>query len=165
MEKIALENLDLVVFDKNNLEHIRFLKSLTKDKTILARFQGIAKNLLHRYDNSFFGNSFFVSCRNTEKLIGFVNVGNYNIEEQCVYLRYAIDINVRGQGYGKLLLNEVTNFIFSNYDNVKTTRLKIASDNKESIGTANSSGYKWYKYDFYIAYNPNLSNDYEPYFR
>ena len=58
MEKITLENLDLVVFDKNNLEHIRFLKSLTKDKTILARFQGIAKNLLHRYDNSFFGSSF-----------------------------------------------------------------------------------------------------------
>lgn len=165
MEKITLENLDLVVFDKNNEKHISFLKSLIKDKTILARFQGIAQNLLHNFGDEFFNRSFFLATKGSETLIGFINIGIYNNHEKSVYLRYAIDNNERGKGYGKLLLRDVTNFIFNNFAEVETIRLKIVSDNKASIGTASSCGYKWYKDDYYIFCNPNLTEEYKPSFR
>lgn len=165
MEKVTLENLDLVAFDKDNENHISFLKSLIKDKTLLARFQGITGNLLHSHSNEFFNRSFFVSLKDSLKLIGFISIGNYDIHEKCVYLKAAIDINERGKGYGKELLSEVTNFIFNNYNQVETIRVKIANDNKASLGIASACGYKWYRDDYYIAYNPNLAEDYKPIFR
>lgn len=164
MDKVILTNLVLVVFDKNKEEHLIFLKSIIKDKTILAKFQGLTNNLLHNHGDEFFDRSFLVSTKDN-KLIGFINVGDFNTKDKCIYLRYAVDINVRGLGYGKQLLSEITDYIFYNYPEVETIRLKIASDNKASLGTANACGYKWYIDDFYFAYNPNLSEDYKPIFR
>lgn len=159
MNYIPLTNLSLVIFDKNNPEHVRFLKYLVKDKTILARFQGITNNLLHNHGDEFFDRSFFVSNEiGGGVLIGFINIGAFNEREKSVYLRAAIDIKTRGAGYGKQLLREVTDYIFNNYHQVESIRLKIASDNKASLGTANACGYKWLSDDFYAAYNPNLNN-------
>lgn len=164
MEKISLNNLELVVFDKNNSEHLKFLKSLIKDKTIRARFQGLTNNLIHNFGDEFFGRSFYVATKDN-KLIGFVNIGNFNEYEKCVYLRAAIDMNSRCNGYGNTLLSEITAYIFDTYPSVETIRLKIASDNKAGIYNANACGYIWYKDDYYIAYNPSLESDYIPPFK
>lgn len=164
MTKIILNDLELVIFNKDNKDHLNFLKLIINDKTILARFQGIANNLLHNHGDEFFDRSFLVSTKEN-KLIGFINIGNFNTDEKCVYLRYAININYRGMGYGKKILDGITKYIFNSYPMVETIRLKIASDNKASLGIANASGYKWYKDDFYFAYNPNLSEEYKPIFR
>ncbi len=151
-----LETLKLVTFDKNNLEHMLFLKSLRQDESIKERFQGIAANLLHPTDR-FWGNSYFVKDKDT--LVGFLNIGNYNIEEKSVYLRGATLKGYRGMGYGKKFLKESTDYIFNNYLQVESIRLVIARDNIASLKTAEDCGYTWLNKDIYIAYNPNLRKD------
>ena len=157
MNKISLQDLDLVIFNKDNTEHIKFLKQLIHDKSILERFQGITNGLLHNHGDSFFDRGFFVSYQ--DMLIGYVKIGEFNDREKCVTLRYAIISTERGRGYGKLLLSEITNYIFANYDKVESIRLKIANDNKASLGAANACGFKWIRDDFYGIYNPDFINN------
>lgn len=111
--------------------------------------------LLNNPNNELFGHSFLVSHSGT--LIGYLNIGHYNKEEKCVYLRTAIDKNQRGQGYGKLLLSEITEYIFQNYSEVLNIRLKIAKDNIPSLMTANACGYTWLRDDFYNKVNPYIN--------
>lgn len=122
MEIIKLKTLDLEVFNKDNIEHMTFLKSLIKDKTITSRFQGLTNGLLHNHGDKFFDRGFFVSSNDV--LIGYIKIGDY---------------------------------AFSNYEMVESIRLKIAYDNKQSLKTASSCGYKWLRDDFYIIYNPYLN--------
>ena len=58
MTKIILNDLELVIFNKDNKDQLNFLKSIINDKIILARFQGIANNLLHNHGDEFFDRSF-----------------------------------------------------------------------------------------------------------
>ncbi|MEG0794581.1 MAG: GNAT family N-acetyltransferase [Bacilli bacterium] len=154
MNKIKLDTLTLSDFDKTNIEHINFFKKLSHDKSIESRFQGLGVGLLHTYDKTFFDRGFFVQLN--DKLIGYLNVGNFNELENCVYLREAIDENLRGNSYGKLLLKEITEYIFSNYMQVEKIIIKIAPDNIPSLNTASSCGYKLLCSDYYYSSNPYL---------
>lgn len=160
MNSIELTTLKLVVFNKKDKEHLKFLKLLLQDKSILQRFQGLANKLLHNYGDDFFDRGFLVA--NTDKLIGFINIGAYNNLEKSVYLRAAISKFERGNGYGKKLLEEITIYIFTNYPQVESIRLKIASDNKESLATASSCGYTWLEKDYYLKYNPYINHNCSP---
>lgn len=57
----------------------------------------------------------------------------------------------------KNLLSEITEYIFENYNNIESVRLKIDFNNKASLNTAISCGYKWLKDDCYIKINPYFS--------
>ena len=151
---IKLETLTIHTFDKNNKTELEFIKKLCNDETIKSRFQGLLRGLID--DKGFFDHAFLVSHNNN--LVGYVHIGDFNNEEKCVYLRAAIDKDKRGFGYGKTILQEVTEYIFKNYSQVESIRLKIASDNKASLMTSNACGYKWLENDFYIKYNPYLDN-------
>ena len=94
-----------------------------------------------------FDHSFFV--KHDSVLIGYINIGAYNKDEKCVYLRAAIDLDKRGLSYGKTLLAEISEYIFLEYPNVHSIKLKIADDNIPSLMTANYCGYKWLRDDFY----------------
>jgi len=122
MEAIPLKTIELITFDKSNLNHVAFVKELIHDKSILKWFQGLSASLLHNYRHEFFELSFLVGIGN--KLVGFINIGSYNIEEKCVYLRYSISLTERQKGYGKTLLSEITDYIFNNYLEVESIRLK-----------------------------------------
>lgn len=154
MEKIPLRELELVVFDKSNPMHITFLKNLANDKSILKWFQGLAVGLLHNYGHEFFDRAFFVSKEGN--LIGYVHIGAFNEQEKSVYLKAATSAEERGKGYGKLLLAEITEYIFNHHLEVESIRLKINKENTASLNTASACNYKWLIDDFYISYNPNL---------
>lgn len=154
LENIPLQTLELVTFDKNNPEHLVFLKDLIHDKSILKWFQNLTAGLLHPQNHVFFNRSFLVAKEGT--LVGFVNIGAYNEQEKSVYLRAAISQKERKKGYGKALLSEITDYIFNNYLEVESVRLKINSKNIASLNNARSCHYKWLIDDFYTAYNPNL---------
>lgn len=151
---IELETLTLNYFDKNNITNLEFIKKICSDETIKLRFQGILSGLMNK--NEFFDHGFLVS--HNDELIGYVHIGSFNNEEKCVYLRAAVDKDKRGYGYGKTILQEVTEYIFKNYIQVESIRLKIGSDNRSSLMTSNACGYKWLEKDFYIRYNPYLNN-------
>lgn len=149
--------LTLNTLDKNDLNAINFLKKLCNDETIKKRFQGILVGLSKSISLDIFNRSFLVS--HNEDFIGYLNVGDFNSEEKSVYLRAAVDSDKRGHSYGKTILAETTEFIFTNYPQVESIRLKIARDNRPSLMTANSCGYIWLKDDFYIKYNPYIEKN------
>ena len=154
---IQLESLTLNKFDKNNKNDLEFIKKLCNDESIRNRFQGLLMGLTNNQNNDFFNRSFLVSYKND--YIGYINIGSYNTEEKCVYLRAAIDKDARGFSYGKTLLNEVSEYIFSNFFEVENIHLKIAADNKPSLMTANACGYKWLKNDIYIRKSPYINSN------
>lgn len=151
VEYVSLGTLKLNTFDKDNKQMLEFLKKLIKDETIISRFQGMTVGLLKNDRNEFFGHGFLVTDNN--EFVGYIGIGDYNQKEKSVYLRYAIDKEKRGKSYGKTLLNEITEHIFKNYSSIESIRLKIASDNKASLMTANSCGYKWLNDEFYSKDN------------
>ena len=97
MDNIPLSTLTLVTFDRNNPYHIAFLKELVNDKSILQWFQGISAILLHHYGDTLFNNGYFINKEDT--LIGYVHIGAFNVQDKCVYLRYATSSSARGKGY------------------------------------------------------------------
>ena len=57
-----------------------------------------------------------------------------------VYLENSILKEYRGKKYGKLILNDISNYLFQNY-NIKCITLDIDPSNIASIKTALSCGY------------------------
>ena len=153
MEYAKIGTLTLTTFDKDNREDLEFIKRMCQDETIRSRFQGIMRGLSNE-KKSFFDTGFLV--KHDKDLIGYIHIGNFNELDHCVYLRSAVDKDKRGLSYGKTILSEITEYIFQNYPQVESIRLKIAIDNKPSLMTANSCGYLWLEDDFYIKYNPYM---------
>ena len=149
-----LNNLTLINFDKENKEHLEFLKKLIHDESIKKWFNGICSGLINNPNNEFFGHSFFV--KDNEDLVGYVNIGDFNTNEKSVYLRSAVEKNKRGKNYGKTILSDITDYIFDNFNEVESIRLKIDRENKASLMTANACGYLWLTDDFYYKSNPNI---------
>ena len=120
---IKLDTLSLVQFDKNNKDHVIFLKKIIHDDSIKNRFNGFINRLNSRVNNGILDRAFFVS--NNACLIGFIDIGALNNEEKAVYLREAVDKDKRGNNYGNKILNEISNFIFLNYPDVEIIRLRM----------------------------------------
>ena len=136
--KIQLDTLSLVTFDKENTDHINFFKKIVHDTTIKNRFTGFLSSLNAKSD-TIIGKGFFLE--DNDELIGFVDIGKFNKDEEAVYIRGAIDKEKRSKNYGHKMLEETSNYIFLNYPEVKNIKLKIASDNISSIKTAESCGF------------------------
>lgn len=156
MEYAKIGMLTLNTFDKNNNKAVRFVWSLCEDNSIQSRFQGILSGLTNP-KNEFFNHGFLVTLNNN--FIGYINISDYNNVDRCIYLKAAIAKEQRGKSYGKILLSEITEYIFEKYPEVEIIYLKIDKDNKPSLMTANACGYKWLTADFYTKDNPYLDKE------
>ena len=154
MEYIKLTNLTLHTFNNESRNDLEFVKKLCKDEAIKKWVHGVTGGLLKNPNNEFFGYTFIV--KDNEEYVGFIKIGNFNNNENCVYLRAGISADKRKMNYGKMLLSEITEYIFSNYDNVHSIKLKIANDNRASLKTAEACGYSWISDDFYGKSNPYI---------
>jgi len=154
MEYAKLETMTLCLFDKENRQHLEFIKKLCKDESIKNRFQGITVGLLNNPKKKFFGHGFLVT--KDDMLIGYIGISEYHEDEKSIYLRAAIDNEMRGCSYGTQLLTEISEYIFRTYQEVERIRLKIASDNVPSLKTANANGYQWIEGELYEKENPYL---------
>ena len=157
MEYLKLDTLALHTVDKGDRVALDFIKKLCHDKSISERFTGITGGLLSNPNNEFFGYGFLVTYNN--EYIGYIRIGNIFEDEKSVYLRAAIDKDTRGHNFGATLLNEITEYIFYNFHEVESIRLKIAPDNIPSLKTAEAGGYKWLNDDYFVKYNPYLTSE------
>lgn len=147
---LVLENIKLCFYDDNNLEH----------KKVLMELEGNSKsNYIHdigsRLVNSKnkkdipFDVGYVVSLG--ESFIGYVFISKRIRDE--IFLEYSLINEFRGKGYGKLVLSEVSNYLFSNY-NIKSITLDIDPSNMASIMTAVSVGFDVLE-DDYLERNMN----------
>ncbi len=148
MEDIELQTLKLVKFDKKNSFHISFFKKLNGDPSIKKRFQGLLSPLVSKEK---FGRAFLVSDNNG--LVGYIEIGEVNLEDYSVYLRAAVDESRRGHDYGKKILSETSEYLFDNTD-IRSIKLKIADDNIPSMKVAFSCGYEKIGKEIYKLENP-----------
>ena len=142
MEDIVIGELTLVNFNSNDKTHLMTLKKLAKDSDITSRFN----------------KGFFV--RDEENLIGYIDLSNFNEEEKAVYIRQAIFKEYRGnkeKRYGTLLLNEITDYIFSNYPMIHYIKARIHHDNLSSMKMAWNCGFSNDE-EIFSKENPYIKN-------
>lgn len=101
---------------------------------------------MHNFGDELFGRSFLIVQNNN--IVGYLDIGNFNQIESCIYLRCAIRKDFREQNIGKNILNEVTHYIFNTYPYIDSIRLKIAQ----------ACGYQWLNGDYYGKYNLKHQN-------
>jgi len=135
--RIELNNIILSSYDKNNENH----------REILLEFIGSSKsNYIHdierrlqvdfSLDGNIFDKWFLVSVN--DEWVGYVFISK--IIRDDVYLEYSIIKDYRGKKLGKLILNEVSDYLIDNY-NIKSINLDIDPSNVSSVMTAVSCGY------------------------
>lgn len=143
MSFIKIGVFKLVYFDKNDKEHLNYVKELLSDKAIVSKFQGIFPALVSK--NDFFDKGFFIKYK--DELVGCVLFGKYNSSERCMYIRgFAIDKDHRGMKIGREKLSkaahdEIVEYIFNKYHCVDTIMITVSTENPAGQKAASRYGY------------------------
>ena len=140
---IKLETLDLTRYDA---EKHRFLKEDLENGESASRF---IHQMAQRLDNSIYaGENIFQSAfvvLDREIPIGYVYISSNKNDE--VFLEYSLLKSFRGMGYGKRLLNEVSNYLFENH-NIRCIKGDVDPSNKNSQMMLESCGYEFDEEDY-----------------
>ena len=134
--EIKLETLKLVRYseDRHNLlkNELEYGNSSSKYiHQIAERLDGSKDN-----DKSLFQTAFIIE--DDETPIGYLFISSMINDE--VFLEYAILKEFRGMGYASDTINEVSDYLFHNY-NIRSIKLDIDPSNKNSIYVANACGF------------------------
>ncbi|MBQ8681637.1 MAG: GNAT family N-acetyltransferase [Bacilli bacterium] len=158
---IKLDSFCLNTYDEYNQLH----------RNLVEEFKGISSSkyvsqienrlILNNKQKSFpFDTGFIISLNSDDDLVGYIFISSIRNDE--VYLEYSILNNKKKMGYGKLVLKELTEYLFENF-NIRDIALDIDVSNVPSVKTAISCGY--YDEDYlgdkrviYKNYNPNYLN-------
>lgn len=133
---MKLKTLELVNYEKE--KHEAIINQIILDDPNHYVKQ-IAERIIKDNGEEFqFDKGYLVKFK--EKIIGYVYfspISNYRL-----YIEYSILKEERKKGYGKLLLQESTNYILENY-NIKKIVLDIDNSNLASMNTAIACGYNY----------------------
>lgn len=131
---MILDTLELVQYNESLKDYAKQL--LLDDNNRYVK--QVEERLNKDNSNTVFDRGFLVKLQ--DKIIGYLyfsSISNYRL-----YLEYSVLKNERNKGYGKLILNEATNYILENY-NIKQIMLDIDKSNLASMNTAISCGYNY----------------------
>ncbi len=136
--RIDLGDIYLEPFQPNLLEHKAVLESYQWKSS--SKFISMIDEMLiqNRKSKDYpFGMGFVVTLKSGEA-VGYLFISSRRNDE--VYLEYSILKNKRNCGYGKMCLDLVTQYLFSNY-NIRDIALDIDVSNEASMKTALGCGY------------------------
>lgn len=135
---LQLENIILSLYDSNNEKHNQVLNEFeTESKSqYIHDIKERIKDSINK--KSFpFDTGFFVIINN--EIVGYMFISKNILDE--VYLESSLLKEYRGKKYGKLILNDVSNYLM-NECNIRSLVLDIDPSNTPSIRTAISCGYE-----------------------
>lgn len=134
--EIKLETIKLVRYseDKHNLLRGKLENGDSSSKYIYQ----IGDRLDRSKDNdkSLFQSAFIIE--DDETPVGYLFISSMINDE--VFLEYAILKEFRGMGYASDVVNEVSDYLFHNY-NIRSIKLDIDPSNKNSIYVADACGF------------------------
>lgn len=138
---ISIGNLNITSFCLENIEHLNFRKDLKEDDLIYEFVSTSVEEDLHEVysDEIELENAYIIRFK--DKLIGYIYLREIPNNEGTVELRYAVHPKYRRLGYGKKILEECRNYLFT-LDNVNGIELHIRKDNEASITCAKRAKYK-----------------------
>lgn len=143
---INLETFSLV---KNNLEveaH-RFASKQLIEQSLGGYIHQLEERLRDskKSEKLLFSNAYLAQFN--DNIFGYIYISS--MKKNSIYLEYMILEQFRGKGFGSRLLEETTDFIFHQFENIKEIHLDISRDNQKSIRTAESCGY-YFDSDTYV---------------
>lgn len=139
MTNLKLDNFDLIKFDFNNEEHnlvIRKLCDKNKSNYLGDLFYSIA--LIRKRQEENYYNEAYIAYYN-DYPIGFISLSYKN---SAYEISYGILKEYRNQHLGTLLLDEFSEVLFNNYEDINNLTLVINKNNIASIKLANMASYE-----------------------
>jgi len=133
---IKLDTLELIRY--NEEKHSLLKDDFEHGASFSPHIYKIGERLELSKNNkdSIYQSAFVVEDNNIP--IGYVFISNMVNDE--VFIEYSILKEYRRKGYGSRLVNEVSDYLFTN-NNIKNVKLDIDPSNKNSVFLANSCGF------------------------
>lgn len=136
-----LDNITLVSYDDTNADHRKFKRRLLSDDEFRRHFGDMfiknADEIFEATENIELKKAYLILKE--ENIIGMFRIFSYH-ESGVVNIQYAVDPKQRRQGYGSLILKELTDFLFKN--GIECVEGEIDSRNIGSIKVASNIGFE-----------------------
>lgn len=136
---IELENFILEEYNKNSNEHIEVISNLNKDQNV-KKYLGNINYSIERINERKKENKYnkaFISYYNNYP-VGYISLSYIGSEFQ---ISYGILNEYRKQNLAALLLEEFSEYLLENYQDIEELILKIKEDNIGSIKVAELADY------------------------
>lgn len=136
----SIGNLILKKVDLDDKGHLELLQKLLLENN---EFSGFIRPLLTsnqlRQGEDIYSSHYIVSLEDIN--LGYVYISNID-SFQRVSLNYAIESSCRGNQYGKLLLTEISQFLFQRDNSINEIELYIENSNRHSKRVALDVGFQ-----------------------
>ena len=136
-----LENLTLVSYDDENIEHRRFKRQLLNDEEFKQQFG----DMFIKKADEIFQESEKIELKkaylllNENDVVGMIRIFNYH-ESGMIMFQYAVRPKYRNQGYSQMIIKEFTDFLLEN--NISCVKVEINDDDIGNIEYITSLGFK-----------------------
>lgn len=157
---ISLENFEIINFDKNNFNHMEVYNDLDKGESKSNMISLIGERLLlsRKTSELEYQNAYLIS-KNCQ-ILGYLYLSSKSVDH--IYVELSILKKYRKNKIGSQVLNEVTDYIFLNNNDLKEIRLSIDKSNIGSMKVAMNAGY-FYDDDDYRNEKIDFTKD-NPYY-
>lgn len=162
MKITSFNNFGIICFNKENYEHAKAFAEFVNGESKSNMISLVGERLMgsHKTDNLDFCNAYLIT--HYENIIGYLYLSAK--KNNYIYLEMSLLKQYRKKHYGSELLNEITNIIFDNNEDLKEIRLSIDKSNIGSMKSAINAGYYYEEDDFmkekidFIKSNPYYIN-------
>lgn len=136
---ISLENFEIINFDKNNFNHMEVYNDLDKGESKSNMISLIGERLLlsRKTSELEYQNAYLIS--KNSQILGYLYLSSKSVDH--IYVELSILKKYRKNKIGSQVLNEVTDYIFLNNNDLKEIRLSIDKSNIGSMKVAMNAGY------------------------
>ncbi len=157
---ISLENFEIINFDKNNFNHMEVYNDLDKGESKSNMISLIGERLLlsRKTSELEYQNAYLIS--KNSQILGYLYLSSKSMDH--IYVELSILKKYRKNKIGSQVLNEVTDYIFLNNNDLKEIRLSIDKSNIGSMKVAMNAGY-FYDDDDYRNEKIDFTKD-NPYY-
>lgn len=159
---IETENFKFIPFDLENNLHKALEEELTTNSH--SPFVKQVKERIHASKtNIIFGNSFVVMCDNLP--IGYAYISAK--PKDYIFFELLLSKNTRGKHYGRNILAEIEDYLFTNNPDLREIRLDIDNSNLASQKSAEANGYYSDEEDLDYLTNPTslVYKKFNPYYK
>lgn len=157
---ISLENFEIINFDKNNFSHMEVYNDLDKGESKSNMISLIGERLLlsRKTSELEYQNAYLIS--KNSQILGYLYLSSKSVNH--IYVELSILKKYRKNKIGSQVLNEVTDYIFLNNNDLKEIRLSIDKSNIGSMKVAMNAEY-FYDDNDYRNEKINFTKD-NPYY-
>ena len=141
--QVKTSSLSLYKYNPDSQVHKDFVELMTSEDSLADQVGDVKKKLkefsMLSLPGQLWNGAFLVG--NEDELVGYVYLFRHSFSTRIAMMNYAVTQNLRGQGYGKMLVKEISDYIFFSQKVIDNIILIINSNNVNSIGAAEFGGF------------------------